>query len=388
MAQGSATVRIIGGGLTGVLAALAAHRLGWRRIELHERFGELGGGDLPRLDHGVELRARRRWFGPPGDPVRTLLEAHGLAFEDIAHRTGSVSPSPCGEFVAVRDVAGPVLPCRDPILRLQSGDSLADRLRTYPADVAQPLTRYCQWRLGAWLDEVHASAAVTLGVDQVRPIDQDQDHPAASLPAGGFAVMFAAARQAMARLGIDVRLDSFVAPREVLARHAPGDLLVWAAAPAPLYPLVGLEAPRQLGRSLAAYVFKARYGGPVPFHLRNFTAEGVVCDLHLYESRGQVLMAVRCVAETPDADLRREIHRLMAGFDGASLDLGEQVLAERGPCEAVPTVEAARKLKALRAGLAPGVIDGGHDLAGETERLARIEALLSATRLPAAANAA
>lgn len=408
MAQSSTKVRIIGGGLTGVLAALQAHSLGWREIELHERFGELGGSDLPRLDHGLELRARSRRFGGPGDPVRALLESSGLAFEDAENRAGSISPTPCGDLAAVHDFAGPALRTRQIALSARTGDSLADRLRAYPSDIAQPLTRYLQWRLGAWLDEVHADAAVGLGIDQVFPTGGDVadlalarracplhaelyaiprafcgrlDDTVVGVPAGGFAGLFAGAHRALERLGVSIRPNSLISPGQALAA---GDALVWTADPAPLFALAGLEPPRRVGRSLATHVFKARYAGPVPFVLRNFTAQGAVCELHLYESRGQVLLTARCVTEASDADLRREIHRLMSSFGGASLCLGEQMLSTVGPQESCLTVDGARKLKAMRIGLqrrfGVGFIDAGWACAHESERLACIAKGLSQAR--------
>ena len=55
-ASTSQRIRIIGGGLTGVLAAFEAHRLGWRDITLQERFEALGGVARPKLIHGREMR--------------------------------------------------------------------------------------------------------------------------------------------------------------------------------------------------------------------------------------------------------------------------------------------------------------------------------------------
>jgi len=76
-------VRIIGGGLTGVLAAFEAHRLGCRDIELHERLDHLGGTSPPQVRDGLEIGDSGLRFGPRGERVRALLEWHGLAFEDF-----------------------------------------------------------------------------------------------------------------------------------------------------------------------------------------------------------------------------------------------------------------------------------------------------------------
>nr|QQZ52049.1 hypothetical protein JKL49_21270 [Phenylobacterium glaciei] len=164
---------MIGGGLTGILAALEAHRLGCRDIELHERFDQLGGTAWPRRDHGLELRADHRYFGPQGDPTRTLLEANGLAFDDFENRFGSVSPAPGGDLAFTHDFEGPALRTRKLDLDHITGDSLADRIRAYPHDISGHLTRYCQWALGSWLDEVDAGAAIPLGIKRVYATDID-----------------------------------------------------------------------------------------------------------------------------------------------------------------------------------------------------------------------
>src|SRR5262245_9458739 len=107
-------VRIVGGGLAGVLAAFEAHRLGARDIELHERLTELGGVVAARVIHGLELRDRWRVFGGREDPARRLLEWHGAAFDDLDLTCGSVNPCPRGEPLAAHGFAGPVLAARDP----------------------------------------------------------------------------------------------------------------------------------------------------------------------------------------------------------------------------------------------------------------------------------
>ncbi|WP_332774211.1 hypothetical protein, partial [Phenylobacterium sp.] len=102
------------------------------------------------------------------------------------------------------------------------------------------------------------------------------------------------------------------------------------------------------------------------------------------ESRGQVLLTARCVTEASDADLRREIHRLMSSFGGASLCLGEQMLGTVEPQESYLTMDGARKLTAMRIGLqrrfGAGFIDAGWACAHESERLAFIAEGLSQAR--------
>lgn len=371
-------VRIIGGGLTGLLAALQAHDLGVRDIELHDRFDQLGGHALPRQDHGLEIRECDLAFGSAADAARHLLESHGVPFEDVESRTGSVTAAG-DDLRFTKDFAGPALRTRDLTLGPILGHSLADRIRAYPHEIAQPLARYSQWRLGAWLDEVHADTARALGMHRVFPLGPDVVEVAAAkradprldglyglpaplwgrlqslsagVPKDGLAPFFMRIRQALGRLGVRVVTPSFLAPHTALGARAPDEVVVWAGDPRPLFKAVGLEAPKPEAHSLVTYILKVRYGGPVPLEVRNFTAQGAVTRLRLYETRGQVLMAAECLSEVRGCDLIREIHRLMAGFHGASLHLGETLAVRMEPRWDILSVDTAKSLVRLRAALA------------------------------------
>ena len=370
-------VRIIGGGLTGLLCAFEAHRLGARDIELCEAWDQLGGAAWPRLAHGLELRETHLKFGGPGDPVRELLARNGLTFEDVENRCGAVSPAPGDDQAHLRNFPGPALATQDLTLAPMAGESLADRLRAYPEAIRSPLARYCQWHLGAWLDEVHAGAARALGIDRIYPAGADiaalaalkradavadglYGIPAAlwgrlpsltaSLPRDGARAFLIQAHQALQRLGVEVRTGALIAPQAALG--STGGITVWAADPTPLFKPLGLEAPTTRPRQAVSYIFKVRYAGQAPLELRNFTAEGAVAEVRLYESRGQALLAAECVAEVRDGDLRRELHRLTAGVCAGSLTLGETVSVRIEPRWDCPSVEAVKKLRALRAALA------------------------------------
>jgi hypothetical protein len=372
-------VRIVGGGLAGLIAAFQAHRMGARDIVLHEAAEELGGGLAVRVAHGLELRQLPFEFGPRGDAVRALFEDRGIVFEDFETRFASVSPAARGDITFTRDFPGPAILSRDLALAFSSGDSLADRLRAYPSDIGHALARYCQWRLGAWLDEVHESAASELGCSQVFPLGAGVveiaglkrsdpradalygvpgglcgrlDHLTASLPRGGFAAFFAHCGEALERLGVEIRRGEAVTTSRALAERQADELVVWAADPAPLLALADAETPQPIRRPTATYLFKARYDGRLPFHVANFTGAGAVFGLHLYETRGQAVVMAQCVGEAPEAELRREIHRLLSGFGAASLALEDQVCAQVAPGRHGLTLDAARKLAALEAALA------------------------------------
>ncbi len=390
-------VRIVGGGLMGVLAALEAHRLGARVIELHDHLDQLGGQLLPRVAHGLELRDRRLSFGGREDPIRKLLEWRGVVFEDVEDHCGSISPSLVGEPTVARGFAGPVLQARDATHGRLTGEALTDRLRAYPTDFHAPLTRYCQWRLGVWLDQVHASAAVPIGLEhiRVRSAKADDAPAAASVPQGGFATLFQSARRGLEGIGVDLRFNALVSPREILDTDDADTVTVWTAPPTRLFRALRKVPPAPVAHTVASYIFPARYAGPVPFQLQNFTAEGSVFRLSLYESRGEILLCAECVGETPENDLRREIAALMAAFDGESLKLGDGLathVVSRFDCLAA---DAPRKLAGLRSALAkargPTFVTGAWETwdAGERFRkLARSLATALAEDLAEARSAA
>ncbi len=396
-------VRIIGGGLTGLLCAFEAHRLGARDIELCEAWDQLGGTVWPRSTHGLELRETHLKFAGPGDPVRELLARNGLAFEDVENRCGAVSPAAGEDLAHHRDFPGPTLPAPDLTLGEITGESLADRLRAYPEAISGPLTRFCQWRLGGWLDEVHANAAWAMGVGRVHPAGTDATTLAglkradptadslyglpaamwgrlpsltASLPKDGVRAFLIQARLALQRLGVTVRTNALVSPNAVL--DTSDGITVWATDPMALFKPLGLDTPKVKPHRAMSYIFKARYAGQAPLELRNFTAEGSVAVVRLYESRGQALLSAECVAEIGDGDLRRELHRLTAGFCGGSLALGETVSVRIEPRWDCPSMDAVKKLQALRKSLAKTQGAGFVAPAWENPRLKQRLADLSA----------
>jgi hypothetical protein len=344
-------VRIVGGGLTGVLAALEAHRLGARHIELHEHLDKLGGQLLPRVEHGLELRDRWVAFGGREDPVRKLLEWRGAAFDETPHRLGSVSPTPKGPPLSTPESSDPILQGRDGSYGRLVGEALTDRLRSYPTEFHAPLTRYCQWRLGVWLDEVHASAAGPLSIEHVRTADRRLDEaPATSLPQGGFAALFQAAHGALEDLGVQLHFDSLVSPREILESDDDA-VTVWTPALSPVYAALGKTSPKTIAYPVATYVLQAR-GAATPFMLQNFTARGGIFRLSLYESRGETLICAECVSEISDEKLRKQIAELTAAFDGDNLKLGDTLMVEVKRRTDCISMDAARKLPGLRTAIA------------------------------------
>jgi len=371
-------IEIVGGGLTGVLAALEAHRLGHRDITLHEAAGQLGGGARPRVVHGLELRERLIWFGGADDPVRRRLEDAGIGFDDVELRCGSVSPTASGGLTAVEDFAGPALACRSLGLAEPTGETIADRIRAYPTDMQAALSRYAQWRLGGWIDETHASAAAPMGLERVFPLGADastldevkradslydalygaprtlggRGGPLkASFPRDGFAAMFEVLRRRLGDMDVKIGEPSLVAPQQALQSCAAGAAVVWAADPAALYKPLDVTPPKPATQARVAYVFKTKGARQPPFFAHNFTAEGVVARLHLYESRGETLLTAECIAEAANDTLRREIHRLLAAFGGEEVVLGDQLSVSVGADDTCPSVSDIAARAALATAL-------------------------------------
>lgn len=403
-------VRIVGGGLTGVLAALEAHRLGARKIVLHERFEGLGGVALPRQLHGVELREGCVYFGGPSDPIRSLLEAHGLAFEEFDNRFGSISPG--GRYTD--DFGGPALACAEIELTRPAGRSLADRLAAYPAALSRPLADYAHWHLGCDLAQIHESAATPLAINRAYPLGADlaalaeakRSSPladelyaiprqlwgrtanlTAALPRDGFVAMFRQLRGVLERLGVEVRAGDLVSPRQALAEPAGDEILVWAANPTPLFKALDLATPKLFARTFRVETWRARFTGPVPFYLQNFTAEGCVFRAYLYRSGGETLLTAECVAE---GDLRAEAPKLLAPVGVLMLD--ERLAARSQPRWIYPTVASIDGLQQLRhaaaARFGPRFVAGAWESYAKGEKFAEVNAALAAALDASGASAA
>lgn len=397
-------IKIVGGGLTGILAAFQAHAMGATDIELHERFDHLGGVALPEVRHGLEMREGCIYFGPAGDPIRTILETHGLQFADFNNHFGSLSPGD----VYIEDFGGPGFACRDIALSAPAGASLADRLACYPAAMHEPLVRYAKWHLGCDLATVHESAATPLAINRSYPIGADVEalsaaktadplanellaiprhlwghtnNLQASLPVGGFPALLRGCRRALEAIGVRIHEHDLVSPRQALAEHAAGEVLVWAANPTPLFKAAGVTVPRLLPKSFAAYTFEARWTGALPFYVQNFTAEGSCFRVYIYESGGKTLLTAECVAEDGGDELTWDIQRMLRGFAG-ELTLGDLLAASIKPRWIYHTVDAIDRLGELRTTLAermgPAFVAGAWEPYAKGEKFVEVGAGLAA----------
>ena len=387
-------VIIVGGGLTGILAALQAHRLGAERIELHERFDQLGGIALPTRRNGCEMREGCIYFGPKGDPIRTLLEANGVDFESFDNRFGSVNGRG-PDLTYIDDFGRPAFAAETIDLRSMRGVSLGDRLACYPDEIAFPLARYTRWHLGCDPAIMHESAAVPLAINRVflsgvdpaaiasakrssrladellgipRAMWNYTNNVEASLPVGGFTAMLRQCREALKAIGVMLHEQHSIPARQALEEHSVSDVLVWAASPMPLFKPLGVPLAKSLPKKFSTYIFEAQWTGPVPFYVHNFTAAGSCFRVYIYESAGKVLLTAECVAETSTDALAGDIRRMLNGFEG-KLKLGDMIHTSVKPRWIYHTVDTMTRLSSLRATLRART--GGRFIPGAWEAYAK-----------------
>lgn len=399
-------LRIVGGGLTGILAAFEAHRLGWREIELHERFEELGGVARPKIAHGRELRDGCIYFGGPGDPIVETLTAHGAAFETVANRFGSVSRDIDDYAAFTPDFGGPAVETADTAITAPAGPSLADRIAAYPAEVREALDRYCRWHLDADPALIDGEAAIPLAINRVVPALADfdalavakradpwtdellgiprahwgrTDNVEASLPVGGFSALFETCRRALQELGVKLVFGSLISPRHALAETGGDETLVWAANPTTLFKPLGLTPPALIRKTFASYIFDCDFDGPCPAYVQNFTARGAAFRVYVYETGGRRMAVAECVRETDPLDLKDEMHALMSGL--GTLDVGDLMHVSLQPRWIYHSLEAMAGLKALRARAAERMgasfIPGAWEPYAKSAKLAEVNAALA-----------
>ncbi|MEL6238325.1 MAG: NAD(P)-binding protein [Pseudomonadota bacterium] len=396
-------VRIVGGGMTGILAAFQAHRMGARNIELFEHLDHLGGVARPHLQDGREMREGCHYFGPEGDPIRTLLETHGARFVDFDNRFGAVSQS-LDNPALVQDFGGPALAGGEIDLSPFTGRSLGDRLACYDEELRVPLARYVKWHVGCDPYELHGDAAHPLAINRVYPAGAPLDSLAqakrsdpladelfgiprslwgytsnakASLPIGGFPALFEQCRMALDAIGVKVFDRKFANPKTMLAEDAPGDTLVWAASPIPLFKAMDLPVPKAPARKFASYTFDVSWSGPTPIYFQNFTAQGACFRVYIYESAGAPLLTAECVSQCDESALTHDIHRVVDGFDG-TLRVKKRLHSAVKPrwlYHSVETIDSLTVLRrALRARMGDRFVTGAWEAYAKGAKFVEVEA--------------
>ncbi|ESQ93108.1 hypothetical protein ABAC460_02290 [Asticcacaulis sp. AC460] len=370
------TLHIVGGGLSGLTAALMAHDQGWRDIRLYERTSAIGGVAQSRIVNDHEVRTGTIYFGDDRDPQLTLLRRHGLNFEPFENRFGSVSVVN-GKDYFQPGFGGPVIAAPDGDIALNPGPmtSLQDRFDRYPTEIAQRLTTMAQWHLNADPARVIGDGAVPMAMNRVIVADADNDtlkqlkqydslydelyglprdawgysaNATAHLPVGGFPRLFDDMRQVLNDLNIAICDRSLITPKVAHDLMNRGERVYWSANPMPLFPHAGMKAPQLLRTDFHVVSLTCRYGLEAPYYIQNFTTEGAIFRLYAYPTATASIVTLECVRPANEADLRLEAKRLVADTPIADLLTGEVVLEERQPRWLFHTVETVAALGVLR----------------------------------------
>lgn len=412
----SGRVRIVGGGLTGVLAAFEAHRLGWRDIVIQERFEALGGVARPKVIHGREMRDGCIYFGGAGDPIVDTLTAHGARFETFDNRFGSMSLGVDGRRAFTWDFGGPAVDCPAGKAAKPADLSLASRIAAYPPAIAAALEDYVRWHLGVDPAIVHGDAAIPLAINRVFPAAADLSALAqakatdpwadelyaiprglsgraanltATLPVGGFSKLFDGLHRALADIGVRVELNCLVPPRHLMGEVEGDETIVWAANPTPLFKPMGLSTPPLVKKTFFTHVYEVeRFDGPCPVYVQNFTAQGSVFRAYLYESGGQTLVVAECPREPDLRTLPGELRQLLSGF--GALKLGALAHSNAQPRWIYHSIAAIEALAGLRGRLAerfgPRFVPGAWEPYAKAAKLAEVNAALALAREAAPAR--
>lgn len=350
-------VRIVGGGVLGAAAALEAHRLGAREIVLHAPSCVVA----PLVD-GLELREDCILFGDSDDPLRRLLEWNGAPFESFELACGSLHATARGEATALHGFSAPDAPGVTPGAR---AETLHQRLHALPESFAAQLTAYSQRRLRAWLDRVDASAADMLGLDEA--VTPGVGSQAVSLPRGGFRALAVALRRALDNLGVEW-VDA--QPPRRPARLNQHEVLVWTADPELLLP--GGSRPFTTPDRTVSHVFRARFAGPRPFVVRNYSAAGSVFALYVYETRGETLVSAVCVQDATECAVRAEAQAMLDAFSGEPARVGEHLAARSRTRGLALTLEARRCLEDVARRNGPAFVGGAWTRATLSARFAEV----------------
>jgi glycine/D-amino acid oxidase-like deaminating enzyme len=334
-------VAVVGGGITGCIAALECAQRG-HEVRLFELGDKLGGimSDLHRggshyLNGCHYLDRGTAWF-------ESLRERIDCGFVDFVHEYGSLT-SLLGQFHRHDDFAQPVFSGQTPCFPQQAADfvTVGDRLDVYPAEIARTLK---DWSRGFGApDGLHVNCikSMQLGrlffVDDIAGMEQrkaespladellglprtirdpDLSKAIASLPPQGFDAFFAAMARLLEASGVEINLSAPVAP---LAGSAGGvsfrakkavleaDRYLWCTNPTALFIAAGvgqLDSPVTNMFCLAGDLAAVPQPQTVYYHV--FSNSNRTTRVFTYDIDGPKVTVEGFNLDQPDADIEAD----------------------------------------------------------------------------------
>lgn len=345
-------VHIVGGGLAGATAALKAAQTGARSITLHEMGPALGARWSRKAGPGRAPLELADGFGPPRSILRSALAEAGVTFQDHARTLAAISPAPGGGVCRTEGAANPTLVCHEAEPMAVAGERLVDHINALPRNVRAPVMRFAQWRLGGWIDDVHATGASALGLDRILPLEGRHARPAQdpasaqtiSWPTADLDTVFRAIGRRLDQLGVRLRLAETVSPAQAMELCAEDARVLWCAPVEPLMAEAGLRPPGPASRLKHVYTFRFPQGPAGSVLMRAFLPEGVAFAFRIIGCGTERLLSVECARPAEEATIRADVARKLALLGLASAP-GELIAVETGPDPRLPTVNglAARQ---------------------------------------------
>ncbi|MEM9964409.1 MAG: NAD(P)-binding protein [Asticcacaulis sp.] len=402
-------LNIIGGGLSGLSAALKAHDTGFETIRIHERTDHIGGIAHSRLIDGHEIRTGAVYFRDDPDPQVQLFKDHGLKFERFESHYGALSEPVKGRNYFQPDFGGPVLHIGTDGLTLSalSGPDLQARLEQYPASLAERLKAIARWHLGGDISLISSEAATPMGLNRIIPegadlntlialksaqpvydelygiarTDWSYNHNRhAQLPEGGFHTLFSSLENRLHALGVMIAYKSAFTPDRAAEAIEQGEQIYWSANPTPLFVHMQLPLPKLVRKDFHVHVFTAEYALNAPYYIHNQTAEGAVFRLYAYPTETGAMVTLECVQAASENELRSEVSRLCHLSMISDLRLGATVHSERQArwiFHAPETVDAIHHLREkLNQRYGNHFISGAWELYTRGEKYAHIAQIL------------
>nr|WP_281280222.1 NAD(P)/FAD-dependent oxidoreductase [Asticcacaulis tiandongensis] len=369
----------MGGGLSGITAALLAHKAGHRDTIIYERAEALGGVARSTLCGEFEVRTGTLYFGDTTDPQLALLQSYGSDFTAFPNQFGSINPHETGKPFYTDSFGGPVIPCGQNITLFPNKQAnLYERLSQYPPNIAMRMLALARKHVDVDPVTLSAEAVIPMALNRLIPLDADAANLArlksqaplyddlyglprnswgyarnqiAHLPTDGFLTFFSQLEETLTHLGITCSFRKLLRPAQAEHLIKKGDSVFWGVNPLPLFPYLGIPVPETVQKTFYVYSFLAESSLTSPYYLQSFLPHGSIFRLYIYSSGPAKIVTLECMQPATEVELRSEVSELINDTPIADLQMGENIASVRQARWLYHSTETISALKSLRSKL-------------------------------------